>query len=154
MQIREITREIVSAVIYSVDGKILLGQKNPNKGGVYCDCWHIPGGGIDDGEDKITALRREVKEETGLEIEGLNIELLDNNGKGQSEKVHKDTGEKVLCNMNFNVYKVTLPQSSKDLKLTPTDDLVELKWFDLEEIKNLKLTPPNIKLFTKLGYLE
>jgi 8-oxo-dGTP pyrophosphatase MutT (NUDIX family) len=27
-----------------------MGQKDPNKGGVYSDYWHIPGGGVDNGE--------------------------------------------------------------------------------------------------------
>jgi 8-oxo-dGTP pyrophosphatase MutT (NUDIX family) len=154
MALRKITREIVSAVIFSGDNKILFGKKDPSKGGVYFDCWHIPGGGIDEDEDKTTALIREVKEETGLEIDSSNIELLDDKGKGQSEKVLKDTGEKVLCNMNFNVYKVSISKNSNELSLLPTDDLVELKWFDIQEIKKAKLTPPSVELFTRIGFLK
>jgi hypothetical protein len=41
---REIERTIVSALIFSQDGKLLMGKKDPAKGGVYPDCWHIPGG--------------------------------------------------------------------------------------------------------------
>lgn len=40
---REIERQIVSALIFSKDGKLFQGMKDPNKGGVYSDCWHIPG---------------------------------------------------------------------------------------------------------------
>ena len=50
----EICRDIVSALIWSKDEKLFLGRKHPEKGGVYADCWHIPGGGIDEGEDKET----------------------------------------------------------------------------------------------------
>ena len=39
-----------------------MGMKDPQKGGVYADCWHIPCGVIDDGENKITALKREILE--------------------------------------------------------------------------------------------
>jgi len=31
--------------------------------------WDVPGGGIEDGENKIDALKREVFEETGIEID-------------------------------------------------------------------------------------
>jgi len=41
---RTINRDIVSAVILSKDFKILLGKKDPSKGGVYASSWHIPGG--------------------------------------------------------------------------------------------------------------
>jgi ADP-ribose pyrophosphatase YjhB (NUDIX family) len=55
---RKIKREIVSALIFSGGGKIFLGKKDMKTGGVYCDCWHIPGGGIEDGENKRDALIR------------------------------------------------------------------------------------------------
>ena len=50
------------AVIYH-DGKILLVKMRST--GTYC----LPGGGIDLGERIEDGLQREVKEETGLEIE-------------------------------------------------------------------------------------
>jgi len=43
---RQQDRTIVSAVLISRDKKILLGKVR--EGGVYPDCWHIPGGGIDE----------------------------------------------------------------------------------------------------------
>lgn len=125
-----------------------MGKKDPNKGGVYADCWHIPGGGIDDGEDMKSALIREILEETGLNVS--NPVLVDDEGKGDSEKTLKDTGEKVLCHMVFNVFKVMLEQTASEVKLVPTDDLVELRWFDREELEGAKLTPPSVELFERL----
>ena len=147
---RTIKREIVSALIFSKDGKLLMGKKDPAKGGVYAECWHLPGGGIDEGENKEQALVREVKEETNLDIGSLKQELVDDTAWGQSEKVLKDTGEKVLCNMHFNVYKVNLSSDSLNIELQPTDDLVELKWIGMDELKKVKLTPPSEKLFSKI----
>jgi ADP-ribose pyrophosphatase YjhB (NUDIX family) len=62
---RTIHRTIVSALIYSNDGKLLMGKKDPAKGGVYNDCWHIPGGGIEEGEGKIEALTRSKRRNWG-----------------------------------------------------------------------------------------
>ncbi len=150
---RTIHREIVSALIFSKDGKLFQGMKDLKSGGVYANCWHIPGGGIDEGEDKIDALIREVREETGIEAKHEQVALVDDKGEGESEKTLKESNEKVLCKMHFNVYKIALDQDAKDVKVSLDDDLVKYQWTDLGDLKNLKLTPPSVKLFTRLGYL-
>lgn len=130
-------------------------MKDQSLGGVYSDCWHIPGGGIDDGEDKISALIREVREETGIDISQYAIDLVDDEGSGEAEKTLKDTGEKVLCQMKFNVYKVVIDDlNAEDIVVSLDDDLVKYSWSDLAELKSMKLTPPSIKLFTRLGFLS
>ena len=149
---REITREIVSAVILSLDNKILLGKQDPDKGGVFLNCWHIPGGGVEEGESNLQALIREIKEETGIEILGLEPLLLDDTQKATAKKFLKATSETVICHMNFHDYKVCLPLNSEKIVLEPTDDLVELQWFTIEETKNIKLTPPSEILFSKFLY--
>ncbi|OLC55627.1 MAG: hypothetical protein AUH85_08800 [Chloroflexi bacterium 13_1_40CM_4_68_4] len=40
-------------------------------GGPYAGAWLLPGGGVDDGESLETALRREMREETGCELDSL-----------------------------------------------------------------------------------
>ena len=147
---RTIHREIVTAMIYSKDHKLLLGKKYLTGGGVYIDCWHIPGGGVDEGEDLITALKREMLEETGIDISKYEAELVDNKGKGESEKTLK-IGEKVLCKMDFNVYKVQInDQDAAEIKLNLADDLEKAMWVEESELKNIKLTPPSITLFKRL----
>jgi 8-oxo-dGTP pyrophosphatase MutT (NUDIX family) len=150
---RTIKRIIVSALIFSKEGKLFMGQKDSTGGGVYSDCWHIPGGGVDERETKGIALIREIKEEVGINISQEKIELVDDQGTGTTEKLLKDTGEKVLCEMEFNVYKIKLNQNADDIQINLSDDLVKYKWFERSELKNVKLTPPSEKLFGKLGLI-
>lgn len=154
MSLRRIKRDIVSALIFSKDDKLLLGKKDPKKGGVYSDCWHIPGGGVDKEEDLVNALKREVLEEVGIDIAQYPLELVDNTDTGVSEKLLKDTNEKVVCEMFFNVYKVVVKDKSHcEIKVGIGDDLAEYRWAAIPELKFLRLTPPSIRLFAKLGYI-
>jgi len=150
---KQIKREIVSALIFAKDGKFFQGMKDAQKGGVYSDCWHIPGGGVEAGEDKGEALKREIKEEAGIDAAGYKIVLVDDTGRGESIKTLQ-TGEKVICKMDFFVYKIAInDKNSDEIKISLDDDLVKYRWTDPKELKNLKLTPPSTELFKKLGYL-
>jgi 8-oxo-dGTP pyrophosphatase MutT (NUDIX family) len=131
-----------------------MGQKDPQNGGVYADCWHIPGGGVDNDETKEQALRREMLEEVGIDTEQCTVILADDKGTGESEKVLKETGETVLCKMQFNVYRIGAPEDADDITLAPSDDLAILEWVNLEDLANYKLTPPSQTLFKRLGYIN
>jgi len=73
----------------------------------------------------------------------------------ESEKTLKTTGEKVLCKMKFYVYKVEIDnKNSNEIEIRLGDDLVKIKWVGLGELGSYKLTPPSVKLFTKLKYLK
>jgi 8-oxo-dGTP diphosphatase len=55
-------RIAVSALIFN-EGKVLLAHRRD------IDWWNLPGGGMEEGETVEESLRREVFEETGLEVE-------------------------------------------------------------------------------------
>ncbi len=64
-------RIAVKSFIVNEKGELLLIKRrdnDPHKPGV----WEIPGGRIDLGEDPFEGLKRETKEETGLDVEVLN----------------------------------------------------------------------------------
>jgi 8-oxo-dGTP pyrophosphatase MutT (NUDIX family) len=151
---RTIHREIVSALIFSKDGKLLMGMKDPQGGGVYADCWHIPGGGVDQNETHLEALRREILEEVGIDIDSCKVALADDKGAGETEKTLKDTGEKVLCEMQFNVYRVDVGKNAAEIKTKLSDDLVKLEWVAPEKLSEYMLTPPSIALFKRLGLMQ
>ncbi len=152
---KTINREIVSALIFSKDGKLFQGTKDPNGGGVYLDCWHIPGGGVDEGETKEQALIREIKEETGIDITPYKIELVDDAGGGEHETFWRPLGETVLCKMKFNVYRVEIADKlASEIEIILNDDLATHEWVDMADLKNRKNTPPSMILFKKLGYIS
>jgi 8-oxo-dGTP pyrophosphatase MutT (NUDIX family) len=147
---RTVHREIVSALIFSKDGRLLMGMKDPADGGVYADCWHIPGGGVDEGETQLEALRREILEEVGIDIGSCKVALADDKGTGETEKTLKDTGEKVLCKMQFNVYRVDVNKNAAEIETKLSDDLVKLEWVALTQLSDYRLTPPSVALFERL----
>jgi ADP-ribose pyrophosphatase len=51
-----------AVLVIDADQNILL-KKDPNRG------WELPGGNLDDGESIMTCAVREVKEETGMDVE-------------------------------------------------------------------------------------
>ena len=53
----------VGIVVLNRENKIFVARRIDNPK----DFWQMPQGGVDEGEDYITAMKRELKEETGIE---------------------------------------------------------------------------------------
>lgn len=93
----------------------------------YKDCWALPGGFLDENETLKQAAARELKEETGLEIEP---EALFN--FGIYDAVDRDSRGRVIS-MPFSTNFIPL----RDVK--GADDAVDAQWFKLTEAVNLPL---------------
>jgi 8-oxo-dGTP diphosphatase len=96
------------------EGRVLLGRRrdDPSQG-----LWDIPGGFLHEGEDAVAALRREVLEETGLEIEP--DAFLGTWNESYFERT-------VLC-LTWLAHPVGGEEAAGD-------DLVELRWFEPDEL--------------------
>jgi 8-oxo-dGTP pyrophosphatase MutT (NUDIX family) len=154
--LREIHRTIASAFIFSKDGKLLMGKKDPTKGGVYSDVWHIPGGGVEDGETLEQAIIREASEEAvGLDLSRHKLIRIPNIGTGATHKTLPN-GEVVWCNMEFNRFEVYLNETAEQLeaRLQPSDDLVELYWFNRDELRRAKQIPGGTETMIEQGYID
>ena len=61
-------RNGVGIIVLNKQNKIFVGKRKDNPG----DKWQMPQGGVDEGEDYITAMKRELLEETSIK----NIEII------------------------------------------------------------------------------
>ena len=133
-------RLVVVAVIEKGD-YVLFGEKPAGKG-PYPDTIHIPGGGMDPEKESIEeAVRREVLEETGLEI--TDLKKLDFDEDYEPNK-HKE--------MTHYIY-LTFTAKYKSGVLTAKDDIARLMWVKKSDIKKLKLNRASVKTFKKLDYI-
>jgi len=107
-----------AAIVVGEDGRILLGRRaiEPDLGK-----WDTPGGFLDEGEDPEDALRRELREETGLEVEPDRFlgAFVDTYGEGPQ----------VGSVLNL-VWGATVVSG----EMQPADDVSELRWFAPEEL--------------------
>jgi 8-oxo-dGTP diphosphatase len=100
------------------DGRLLLARRAvaPFQG-----FWDIPGGFLEEGEDPLDGLRRELKEETGLEIapERFLGVWIDHYGGDSTAK------------STLNLYWTARVVGGD---ATPADDVAELRWFDQDDL--------------------
>lgn len=146
---RTIERDIVGGFIFSKDLKVLLGKNR--KGGVYEGSYVVPGGGVDDGETNDLALRREVLEETGIDV--LTTEVIQINiSTGEHEKTLRDTGERVLVKMVFYDYRIQLSDLADQVVVTAEDDWAEPRWFTADELTSENIGSPTRRTLQKIGF--
>jgi 8-oxo-dGTP diphosphatase len=115
----------VAAVIWNGRGDVLLIRraKEPRKGQ-----WSLPGGKLEFGETLIEGVRREVREETGLEVEILG--LIDVAETIRDAEAGAANDHFVLIDYSARVISGTAVAAS---------DAAEARWFALEELDTLPL---------------
>lgn len=59
--------EVAAGILLDSEGRYLLGQRPEGK--PYAGYWEVPGGKIEVGETVFDALKRELQEELGIDIE-------------------------------------------------------------------------------------
>lgn len=110
-------------------GRVLLVKrgKEPAKGK-----YAFPGGRVEPGESLERAVKRELKEETGLEA--FDIELL--------EKIFIDRHPRTECGYRLHVY--TGKFESGELKAG--DDAETADWYSIEEVANIPATETSLRI--------
>jgi 8-oxo-dGTP diphosphatase len=112
------------------DGKVLFGKRKGSHGE---GSWAPPGGKLDFGEDLFECARREVKEETGMEIEDLKL------GPYTNDYFEKDK-------LHYITVYISAMKSHGEPKVLEPHKCTEWKWFEWDKLPNeLFLTIQNLK---------
>ena len=122
----------VGAIVIRDDTLLMVRRgREPNQG-----LWSIPGGRVEPGEYLSDAIRREVKEETGLDVEiGALVGILE--VPGDDHYVILD-------------YSATASATDEPV---PGDDADEVKWVPLDDVSSLDCTPRFVETLTAWGVL-
>jgi 8-oxo-dGTP diphosphatase len=113
-------RTVVKALI-TYNGKVLLGKKEEDDDHPIGGEWHFLGGHIEKGEQFEEAVKREVEEETGLEVDvHQTVDVMTFSWKKDGEK----DSIQVL-------YHCEAETSDAD----PQDDLEDVEWFEPSGLK-------------------
>lgn len=115
-----------SVVVINEKKEILLQKRSDNK------MWGLPGGAMEPGESYEEVAIRETKEETGLKIENLKF-------------IHLFSGENIhyIYPNGDEVYNTIALYESRTFSgnIKTSDESIELKWFDINNLPN-SIAPP------------
>lgn len=125
---KPVARDAVRALVVDPDQRVLLVRfVHPKTGEEF---WATPGGGLDPGEDLETGLRRELREEVGLE----DVEL----GPVVWTRREEFEWADELLDQSERIVLVTAPAFEPRPQLSTTElaaeGVHELRWWTLDEL--------------------
>jgi 8-oxo-dGTP pyrophosphatase MutT (NUDIX family) len=130
-------RVIVCALVKKGDYYLFIKQSV--KGGAYPNTLHIPGGGLDPGEDPRNAVNREILEETNIRIKNI-----------------------CSCDFDYDVLELYKGERTQliflrfiadylDGEIRAGSDACEALWIHKDEIPNYPHNPPSLRFLSKVG---
>ncbi|HEY3298007.1 MAG TPA: NUDIX hydrolase [Armatimonadota bacterium] len=127
----------VAAIIVE-DDKILLIRrgKEPSKG-----CWTVPGGSVEWGETLVAAVKREILEETGLEIDVVGE-------AGVFDLILEGT----TGSWHYVIIDYFAVRTGGEL--CASSDAADVCWVSLDEIDDYQLTPHLMDRLKVMGVLQ
>ena len=138
-------RSGVGVIILNSENKVFVGKRKDNP----VDKWQMPQGGVDFGEDYISAMKRELFEETSIK----NIKILKEIGKIFEYELPKNLIGKIwkgkFRGQKQKWYITKFFGEEKEINLkTKNQEFVEWKWILPNELPNV------IVDFKKKMYLD
>lgn len=118
------------------DGRVLLIQRGqpPQKGS-----WSLPGGLVETGERLEEALRREVREETGLEVQVISL-------AGVFERIEPDAEGRIEYHYVLLDYLCRVTGGA----LRPGSDVSQVAWASPSELDRFQLTSGTREFLEKI----
>ena len=124
----------MGAIIVQADRVLLVRRAHPPLQGE----WSIPGGLVETGETTKEAVIREVREETGLEIEPVRlVEVF--------ERILRDQDSRVQYHFVLIDY-LCRPISGE---AQPGSDVTEVQWAKLDDVESLGVAPESFEVIRK-----
>jgi mutator protein MutT len=117
---------VITAIIINKKTNKFLIVKRAKNSDIHSGLWVFPGGILIDGEDILGCLKREIKEETGLEIKDKKIYI--------SDYVYKRPNGESTLGFCFLIFT-----DEEEVKLN--EELEDFKWISLEEFQNYEHIP-------------
>lgn len=113
-------------ILHPNNEKILLGKRNANDR-AFPNAWCLPGGKVDEGEDVMMGIIREVFEETGIKI--INIEFF-------SQDI--EMGENMIWE---NYYYIARLNEEVEMNIIDEDaeSFQELEWMSEDQVLKIEL---------------
>lgn len=115
----------VSAVVWRAGRFVVVRRARPPAQGVFT----LPGGGVEAGETLKQAVERELREETGLVIEPIDL-------AGHREVIMRDAEGRVARHFVILAFAALWREG----ELTLNEELAEARWIDAGELAGLPTT--------------
>ncbi|MDE1848516.1 MAG: NUDIX hydrolase [Nanoarchaeota archaeon] len=128
----------VPAVIINSKGEILLGKRKISAI-FYPGYWGLPGGLIEPGETVEQAIKRELKEEIGVDSKVIKYGRQPIMDLPTKESPHQDLSVPVYCKIKGT------PK--------PLDETSEVRWFKPSEIRKMKLAYSHKRILEQEGLI-
>ena len=123
--------EVVVGIIHNSNNEVLIAKRQKNQ--FMAGYWELPGGKVEPGEDHLSAIKRELFEETGITVKDCKL----------VQKIQHIYPEKTI---NLSVYSVddylSEPLGSEGQQIT---------WSSADKFKNFKLLPTMWRIIHKFS---
>ncbi len=116
----------VKALLKNSHGEFLILRRNPKTYGQLSGSWDLPGGRIEPGQPLLENLRREILEETSLDIDTTNAKLL------TAQSIIIDQEERQVTRLTYLISDI---DDQLEIKLAEED--IEARWASLEQLKSM-----------------